>query len=543
MKYSLLALGCRKTLAMVAVIFIVTIAIRAVDIGSPYETWDEITTYAVGLNQWYNIARLDFSPQSWFTYEQAGSIHPPMARYVYGIVNGIYVFSQTGTKIFSMNQTEAIYTMYTLKSMVPGHILSALFAAGTAVLIFFLSRRFFGQRVAIISSLIFALLPVVIAQTKVAALDAMLVFMFTLSVYLFIRGLKSRKYFCLSLLATGLTVATKFNAITLFVLLPAIYFAFRKPKAIGKKHLLLIPAASALILYAVWPRLWLDPIGGMLSNVSWWESLGNVSEYFLGGMAHPVYYMATYVIVTAPAIVLAMLAIGIAWSSKERKFGHLVMLAWLFIPLFLYSFYHLRQGGARYVFMIYPAFSILAALGVHWVATRVSRFFRGRGRQLIAYSVVPALVLIYLVSIASAVDPYYLDYYNELAGGPKNVYDNKMFALAYMGEGIDAATYWVNEHAEFNSTVQLFVMPRHVIPPLRGDINDLTPFIPNYISGKGNINWYMNDTKPEAEYLVENLFYRWYEDPAFLQKLGTNYKEVYSVDVMGAPIAWVYKRV
>lgn len=535
----------KKRFAMTALVAVLalTAVVRIIDIDKPYETWDEITTYAVGLYQWYNIARLDFSPESWHTYDQSGSIHPPMARYAYGIVNGIYIFSKLGPDLFSMDYNQATLAMYSLKSFVPGRLLSAVFAMGTSLFTFFITRRHFGLRVAFMASVLFALLPVSVAQTRLAALDSMLVFMYTLSVYLFERGLDDRRYFFASLLSTGIAVATKFNAITLFILLPALYFAKRGPKTVKKKELLLIPLVSAALLFAVWPRIWFDPIGGLVSNYSWWESLGNVSEYFFGGLGHPVQYMATYFVVTIPAVVLVMLAIGSIKSLRRRDFGSYVFLLWLLLPLGVYSLYHFRQAGPKYIFMIYPAASVLAALGMHELSSRFGGLSRGARSQAIAYAAIPTLVFAYLVLILISFHPYYLDYYNELVGGPKNVYENHMFAVGQWGEGIDGAAFWINDNAASNSTVQFFVMPRHVIPPIRDDITDLKPFIPKYISGTDNINWDMTNVTARADYVVENTFFRVYMNQSFHELIAGDYELVKTIDVQGAPLAWIYKRI
>ncbi|MBM3304012.1 MAG: hypothetical protein FJY76_02855, partial [Candidatus Aenigmarchaeota archaeon] len=381
--------------------------------------------------------------------------------------------------------------------------------------------------------------------TKIAALDAMLLFMFTLSVYAFTRGLESRKWFIISLIVTGLTVATKFNAVTLFVLLPVIYFIHRRPKAIGKKHLLLIPFVSAAVLYLVWPRLWFDPIGGLLANFNWWQSLGDVSEYFLGGLSHPIYYMATYVVVTTPVLILATLALGVYYSARHRDGENLTLLAWLLIPLFVYSFYHFRQAGPRYVIMIYPAVAMLAGIGIHRISSWLSGMHRFNARKTAVYMAIPFIVFVYLLAVDVSVHPYYLDYYNELVGGPGNVYNNHMFAIGQWGEGIGEAAFWLNSNAKPNSTVQYFVQPRHAVPfpsRMRADLTDITPFIPKYISGTENINWDMTNVTPEADYLVENTFFRLYMNESFHADIAGSYELIKTIDVQGAPLAWVYTR-
>jgi hypothetical protein len=51
--------------------------------------------------------------------------------------------------------------------------------------------------------------------------------------------------------------------------------------------------------------------------------------------------------------------------------------------------------------------------------------------------------------------PYYLDYFNELVGGTKHVYDTKWFQLGWGGQGERAAGLYVAQHAAKGSTVGL----------------------------------------------------------------------------------------
>ncbi|MFH1364903.1 MAG: glycosyltransferase family 39 protein, partial [Candidatus Aenigmatarchaeota archaeon] len=536
----------RKTAIILAILIVLTLSVRVIDIDKPYETWDEITTYSIGLNLWFNVLSGDFSPETWKTYslDYTGSLHPPLARFTYGIVNGIYIFSQTGTSVLSSGYDDAVYTMYVLKNLAPGRALSAAFAAATTVLIFLLSRKYFGLNVAILASIIFALLPVSIAQTKLAALDAMLVFMYTITIYFFIRGLKERKYFYLSLIFTGLSIATKYNSATLFILLPLIYFTFGKKKVIQKKHLFLLPVVAIIILFLVWPRFWPDPIGGAMTNITGWLSMtgdtGVVPEYFLGGFVHPEHYEITYVLVTMPVIILAFFILGIAHSLKRRSFGDKTVLLWFAIPLLLYSLFAFRMSGPRYVFMIYPAIAVLSAVGMmklmDWLrgAKKYGKYF---------YYIIPILTVMYLIATAVAVHPFYLDYYNEAVGGPENVYENNMFAIGQWGQGIGTATFWLNDNAKEDSTVQFYVMPRHVIPPIREDITDLTPFIPKYLSDiDENEKWVMTDVEPEAQYLVENTYFRLYLNTTFHDIISKDYDLIYMLKVEGAPLAWIYEK-
>ncbi|MBU0953707.1 MAG: glycosyltransferase family 39 protein [Nanoarchaeota archaeon] len=535
----------KKTAAIFLILFVVALSIRVVDIDKPYETWDEITTYSLGLNLWYNIFTGDFTPDTWKTYNPdfSGSLHPPLARYTYGIVNGVYIFSQAGLGLFSSSYDDAVYTMYNLKNLFPGRLLSALLGALTAGVLFLLSRKFLNLKTAIIASLVFSLLPVTIAHTKLESLDAMLMFLFTVTIYFFIKGLESKKYFYLSLLFVGLSIATKYNSVTLFILLPVIYFIYNKPKIISKKQLLLIPFVAVLVLFAIWPRFWPDPIGGALANISGWLAMGggSVGEYFLGQfeLTHPAYYDFVYILVTMPGLLLIFFFAGIVTALKKKEFGNKVFLLWFALPLFVYSLFQFKMGGPRYVIMIYPAIAVLIAIGI----TRVGDYIKNRRFVKHVHYTFYLLIFIYIIITLIFIHPHYLDYYNEFVGGPANVYENNLFVIGRSGEGIGQAVFYLNNVAEKESSVQLFVMPRHVIPPLREDLNDLTPFKPKYLSDTGdNENWYMTSVPPEADYLVENTFFRRYLNTTFHEVIEENYDLIHTVEIQGAPLAWIYEK-
>jgi len=534
----------RKIIIILIVLIIITLVPRIVDINTPYETWDEVTTYSIGLNLWYNIIQGDFSPETWKTYstDYSGSLHPPFARYAYGIVNGVYIFSQTGLDLLSSGYDNAVIVMYNMKSMIPGRLFSAVLAVATSIIIFFTARRFFGLKIAVFAAITFALLPVSLAQTRLAALDVLLVFLYTAAVYTFIKGLESRRHFILSLILTGLCIATKYNSVTLFVLLPIIYLISDK-KNIQKKYLLLIPITSIIILFLIWPRFWPDPVGGALTNINGWLSMtsetGVVPEYFLGGLEHPIYYEPTYVFSTMPLLLTIFFIFGIAASIKKNTFGHKSTLLWFVIPLFLYSVFTFRMNGPRYVFMIYPAISILISVGMFWFMDWVRDIKYGN----LLYKAIPILTLIYMAVTVISIHPFYLDYYSESVGGPENVYNNKLFAIGQWGDGIGTAAYWLNENADADSTVQFFVMPRHVIPPIRTDIEDLTPFVPKYLSEtEENENWVMTDVKPEAKYIVENTYFRFYLNTTFHELISNDYTLIHTVKAEGAPLVWIYER-
>ena len=78
------------------------------------------------------------------------------------------------------------------------------------------------------------------------------------------------------------------------------------------------------------------------------------------------------------------------------------------------------------------------------------------------------LLLAYSLFVIQKISPYYLDYYNELVGGPKIVSDTRMFQIGWWGEGVREAAYYVRDNGKKGSSVGLAVVPVEVAPPLPG---------------------------------------------------------------------------
>ena len=113
-----------------------------------------------------------------------------------------------------------------------------------------------------------------------------------------------------------------------------------------------------------------------------------------------------------------------------------------------------------------------------------------------------------------SVHPYYLDYYNELVGGPEQVERHRWFEVAWWGEGLTEACAFVNRNAPSGAKVMIAANPRHLIN-LRPDLS--------WSSDLG------------ADYIIYN---RTFNEP--LQ--APSFRVVHVVRAGQAPLAWVYAR-
>lgn len=526
----------KRILPIMVVVFILSLAVTSIDLDKPYEVWDEITSYTVGLQFWYNIAHGDFNEDSWSI-----SPHPPVARYMFGVVNGGYLVSTVGSELFSASQDDAIEILHFNKTMLPGRLLSIFIASLTALVIFLIGHELYDEKTGFIASLFFILSPAVLGFVKLATPDSITIFFYTIAIYFFILGVKHDKYrhYIISAVLTGLAIGSKLNSGTLFFVLPLIYIAYKRKNVVQLKTIkiiliyLILPVA---IFFGIWPRLWSNTVTNLSEIVGAQSFVSTVPEYFLGGLEHPVYYYFTYLFVKTPFLLLVLLIPAVYLLIKNKENTYITLFLWLLIPIITLSFFGtIKQTGIKNILIIYPALVLLAARGTLFLTETFKRKHIEK--------IVVVIILIYLAINAAFVHPYYLDYFNELSGGPRNVYENNLFLFGFWGEGIGQAAFYVYDVAEQDTTVQFYVMPRHVIPTLREDMTDLTPHVPSYLSETGeHENWIMTDVIPEADYLVESAHFRLHMNTTFNKLIQDQYDIIHIIEVESAPLAWIYKK-
>jgi hypothetical protein len=209
-----------------------------------------------------------------------------------------------------------------------------------------------------------------------------------------------------------------------------------------------------------------------------------------------------------------VLAGFVAWGVRaglDRTRNHLVLLAWFAIPLLGIMISPVRQDGVRYVMPCILALAVIAAAGVDACA--------GWLRAKHAFTALAGAIVLYLAFTLARTAPYYLDYFNELTGGPDAVAAGKTFETAWWGEGLDRAVDYVNEHAAPDAKVH-----RECITP-------------------GHLAWFREDLWPHMTRTTTNA--EWIVVYAPLTKkcaLPADAREVYQVLHGGLALAVVYRR-
>lgn len=513
---SLRRLDRRIALAFAAV-FAFALVVRLIDLNGAGQTWDEDVNWSAGRNYVTNLLSLDFSQSSWrWNYE-----HPPVMKYVAGI--GAQLADGYG----------------------PARALSALLVALACGLLVPIGRRLFSLRAGVLAGVIAALSPHLIAHSKIVGHEAPTVLLSTLLVWLCLRahdpagesaGDPDRRTRQLAWrfagigVVLGIAIMSRFVNVLLAPLIGGVLLV-QAPSGERKKTfalgLAIIPLVAIAVSLLIWPRLWSTPIDNLTQS---WNKLKNPHslEPFLGKLTNtpPRHYFLVYLWATAPVGVLVGMVAWLARVAVRREQSTLVLKLWLIVPL-LVLLSPVRQDGVRYIMPCLMALAVIAAGGIDFVVAEAAKKYHERQPQLFA-ATAGALGL-YLAIACVRVHPYYLDYYNELYGGPAGVARRKAFEIAWWGEGLHEAVGYINRHARPKDRVfKAWVEPGH-LAWLRGDL------------------WATEARSPhQADWILvyrpswKACGKRFCEDPPY--RIPSGFSPAYRVSVQGAPLATVYRR-
>jgi len=341
--------------------------------------------------------------------------------------------------------------------------------------------RLLGYRVATVGFLLIAFDPFEVALTRFLHLDGLLSswMLLTLLLYLcFLYRGRHRRDLVGSGIALGLAWLTKTPG---FFLMPIIgvlalielvtylrstsdvhwVVAFWK-RAVAPA--LLWAFFGAVIYVALWPAMWVDPLGTLqkVFAVSGAYAIEGHSNplFFLGTIINGDpglrYYPLTWLWRSTPVVLAGLILAAFVGArsvmrprtpraSKSMQRGYpllsLVVMALIFMVLMNLS----AKKLDRYLVPIYPALALVAAYGYVCAAAWLGRVMPLRQIVPTTLTVVIALQLWLLLPTF----PYYMSYYNPLLGGSDVA--AKQITLGW-GEGLDQAARYLKSKEDETTT-------------------------------------------------------------------------------------------
>ncbi len=558
-------------LYIVLTIFILSVLLRLWNLNAMGRTWDERIYIEWAYNFMNLIKKGDFSNPYW--YKISGS--PPISRYLYG--PGTLLDFQ---KIDEHNQPIFHYDFtYT-------RLISVLFSSLSVGLVILLGWKYISPFVGIVAGIILSMLPLFVGYSQLATLESLIVFFFTGTLYAFFNFIEhvSKKNILLTGILLGLALGVKYTNILLIPLIVWIYFIwfFYHKKTIREsmnhiKGAMALFIIAGITIFAIWPMPWfhLDYVIAYNSKLRY--SPYSVPEVFFGKLLLvPKVYYLVYFLITTPLGIISLFLLGLLSisqknisyffpstliqqifksrhikliairfstkklinicksfllldpknnikhnSSKYRNWVLYSIVAWFCFP-FIQSLYNFRQHGIRYIIEIYAPLSIIAAIGLDYILSRQLKKLRfiQRIKHINIISVIILVSYLFFILIQST--PYYLEYFNGLVGGTRNVYEKKLFQLGWWGQGIKEAALYIEKNAPLGSKIGIALSPAEVMPTL-----------PQF-----TVEEY-NDRKI-YDYVIVN-YYNIIREGFNDSLIKQNYNVVYTVDANGAKLVKVYK--
>lgn len=492
---------------IVILICLLSISLRLWNFNQMGKTWDEDAYVKWG----YNFVKLaikgDFSNAYWYKI----SASPPLSSYLFGMPARFDVdkFDSDGNPIFNYDYTHV-------------RLVSVLLSSFTVILVMLFGWKYISFFTGAIAGSILSMLPLFVGYSQLATLESLIIFFFTATVFSFINFLTkfSKKNIFLTGILLGLALEVKYTNFLLIPLLFLIYLIYyfnfsRKDGILRIKSLCLIFLVGLIIFFVLWPMPWFHLREVIAFNANLRNSPYSVPEVFFGKLMHvPKLYYFIYFLITTPFLILAFFLFGLKKISNEKKWILYSIAVWFLFP-FIQSIYNFRQHGIRYIIEIYAPLALIAAIGFDYI---VSKFTK----KTLFKAIMFMPIIIYLLILLIKISPYYLDYFNVVVGGTKNVYKQKLFQIGWWGQGIREAANYLIDNAPKGSRIGIAISPISSLPPL------VDYKVSKYKNGQ------------EYDYVVVNYFHVLREgfDDSRIRK---DYNTIYTVLADGASLVIVYK--
>lgn len=477
---------------------------------------------------------------------QIGS-HPPLNGLLASLSN--YIFYQ---KFGWMGDIESYHLFIVAASALL--VLSIVYAAAT----------WFGIFGGVIAGVSLALYPIFWAESHINIKDSVETAFYSITVISFVNVVRTKqwRWVLLTIIAVSLALGTKFNILFAPITLGLWFLWYvsntKHVQKIFRSMPLWVSIIGAItipliVLYAIWPSLWLDPIKGFMEVIGFYQDIGYGTVYqplryltLLGINLYPL----RVIIYSTPLVTLLLFGFGVFASLRNGRMQKdgllLLILIWFLVPIIRVSLPGASiYAGVRQIMEYIPPMAILAGIGANHMVTLLHSYIvtlmkRLRNKQLnsvtmkqlaIALKIMILLMFLPITFKMWKMHPNESAYFNPLIGGLKGAYlKNFPDWGVTLGTAYWQGVQWLNDHGEREAKLTLVRGLMANVPriQLRRDIN----YSHTYFSGESK----------DGEYIMEVNDYYWERDVAQEKKkyLAT-LLPVYQVIVDGVPILNIWK--
>lgn len=346
-------------------------------------------------------------------------------------------------------------------------------------------RKLLGEKAALVATVLLALNPFLLSDSRTMRSDALMSVLMCLSVTRFLLYLREgrRSHLLLSSFFEGLAALIKVSSysVAIFAALATAAYIFSRPAAergrLWRRGLLALAlwgVAVAATFWLLWPAMWVAPDKALGTVSAFAEDLADGRKtYFVGrvytGEFLPFFYLLDFLMRSTPlaligfAVALWRLALALyhsrrgdgqgGWWQRLLAQAHLLGETRVFAPtaaLATYAFIFgavMTVGALRrdhYLMPTFVAADVVAAVGLLWLGGRIWQLRAAAGlREKVgpggAFAGGLALVLALQGAVSLPNHPYYYTYWNPLFGGGQVA--PKIFMIDWGPDLAEAARY------------------------------------------------------------------------------------------------------
>jgi len=511
-----------------AFVALAALAVVGWGVSGPGLTWDESIYfgYAHGYHRWLSGAyHARFSGETLHAVWRAGQAHPPLGKLV-----SAFGFMTIGYATESARLGAAVLF---------GALCLALFLA---------MSRWFNPRAGLLSVISLVLMPRFFGHAHLASLEMPMALAWVLTTIAFAKGMRSRGWSVICGVLFGLALLTKINAVFLPLALGPWGILYHRRKCIPA--LAAMALIGPLVFVLGWPALWHHPVVGTLDYLGDKVARMAIPTYYFGrtyaDQAAPWHYPMVMTLITTPVLMLGAGALGAVGAVRARgsscgaqrgredtRAAAALLLFSCIVPIAVIALPGIpKYDGVR---LFLPAFPFLACLSGLGMDAALS-WARGRcaSGSRVPHAVLAGLLLLQCAPLV-LFRPFYLSYYNALAGGPWGAQRLGMEAT-YWGDPFDSrARAYVNQRCPPGGKMALAALESTVYGWCHGVTQELREDV-----GLGSF------ADGDWDLLVVLLRRSWLEakDPAVWRyvKIHTPVWQRYLSPVKSIPVCAIYAR-
>lgn len=279
--------------------------------------------------------------------------------------------------------TEILYYTVFGVSVFSARLISVTFGVLSVAAVFEYTYRVYGSKNALISGVLLASMPGLIVMCRIALIETMVLFFFSMSLFLFYFWIQkdSNKLLVLTGLTLGLAFIAKYQALfSGVVMLVSIFLLYKKNlrRRFGK---LVLIAVVALAVFLPWFLLVQQQFAtDIIGRWAYAMQVGNDERtVYSGRFPQPIFYLIemTYPYdhihpISLPLYVIALLGLGLfAWKRREQdKF----FLVWFVVVYVAFTF--IPNKNWRYVTTLFPILAVSASSFILFAWDTVKDFLK-----------------------------------------------------------------------------------------------------------------------------------------------------------------------